>query len=305
MIRFACLLLAVFSFGWAAQPVVDFLHISDTHVVDLREAHPGIVKARGQHAKNGETLARFLQDVVARLRPSFLVHTGDISDAYCLERPTKGRVCPGVERARPILALSSVPVYLALGNHDIEIYRYSDREQKINTNYSVAGRARKEWARAAASFRNGTYYSFEQQAGRTRYRFLVLDNGERKTAKKSKFSAAQMAWLRKEAAGPDAALILVLHVPLGEDECSAEIKEALSGSDRVVLALAGHNHSSGIREIPLGNRRVTQVRTGALAVSANNWRRFRLRENGIEIGAVGDADSTDRTIPLPAAAPGR
>ncbi len=300
MIRIACLLLAAFSFGWAAQPAVEFIQISDTHVVDLSDSHPSLAKSRAHYSKTGDALEQFFRDTAAKLRPSFILLTGDITDAYCLERAPGGRNCRGVEHVKPILALSPVPLYLVLGNHDIHLYRYSDRKKKVDSSYSVSGAARKEWVRGTASFRDGTYYSFEQRAGRTRYLFLVLDNGERKLAKKSKFSARQLAWLRQQmSASRDATLILVFHVPLGDDAVSSEIKSAVGNSHRVAMTIAGHRHSDAIEEISLGSRRITQVRTAAFGRDAKNWRRFRLTENGIEIGASSSSASIEKTVRVP------
>ncbi|MEK7750613.1 MAG: metallophosphoesterase, partial [Acidobacteriota bacterium] len=227
--RIAVLLLAIASLGWAAGPAVDFIQITDTHVVDLAGVHPALVKAREHFAKTGAAFERYLEGVAKPPRPAFLLHTGDIADAYCFDRAAGPEVCRGVERSKPILKRSPVPVYLTLGNHDIQAYRHKDGNPRLIADHSVAPRARAEWSKAAKSLRNGTYYSFKRRAGNTSYIFLVLDNGERSLAKDSAFSAGQLAWLKRQvAANPKAALILVMHVPLGDDAYSGELKSALA-----------------------------------------------------------------------------
>ncbi|MDP3000947.1 MAG: metallophosphoesterase [Bryobacterales bacterium] len=296
--RIAVLLLAIVSLGWAAGPAVDFIQITDTHVVDLAEVHPALVKAREHFAKTGAAFERYLDGVAKPPRPAFLLHTGDIADAYCFDRAAGPAVCRGVEISKPILKRSPVPVYLTLGNHDIQAYRHEEGNPRLIADHSVAPRARAEWSKAAKSLRRGTYYSFRKRAGRTSYVFLVLDNGDRSLAKDSAFSAGQLAWLKKQvSANPKAALILVMHVPLGDDAYSGEIKSALADSDRVVLSIAGHRHSDAVEEIALGARRFTQVRTSAFGYGEGNWRRFRLLEDRIEIGAPGKPE-TQLTVPV-------
>ena len=283
---------------WSAEPAVDFIQITDTHVVDLAEVHPALAKSREHFAKTGAALDHFLTSVAPSLRPAFLLHTGDISDAYCFDRASGAPVCRGVERFEPILRRSPVPVYLTLGNHDVQIYRHKENDPRPASDYSVAAQARKDWAAASRHFRKGTYYNFKRRAGKTSYVFLVLDNGDRKLAKDSAFSAAQLAWLGKQAVRRKEVLILVMHVPLGNDAYSAEIKGALAGAGRVALSIAGHRHSDGIEEIAAGDLRFPQVRTAAFGYGENNWRRFRLLEDRIEIGAPGKSDAVERTVPV-------
>jgi len=296
--RIAVLLLVIASLGRAAGPAVDFIQITDTHVVDLAGVHPALVKAREHFAKTGAAFEQYLEGVAKPPRPAFLLHTGDIADAYCFDRAAGPAVCRGIERFKPILKRSPVPVYLTLGNHDIHAYRHEEANPRPIADHSVAPRARAEWAKTARSLRSGTYYSFRRRAGKTSYVFLVLDNGDRSLAKDSAFSAGQLTWLKRQvSANRKAALILVMHVPLGDDAYSNEIKSALAGSDRVVLSIAGHRHSDGLEEIALGGRRFTQVRTAAFGYGEGNWRRFRLLEDRIEIGAPGKSE-TQLTVPV-------
>lgn len=291
-LRLPILLIALVSLGWTAEPAIDFIQVTDTHVVDLAGVHPALVKAREHFVGTGAAFGRFLDRLPVSPRPAFLLHTGDMEDAFCFDR-----VCRGVEHFRPLLGRSPVPVYLTLGNHDIQAYRHEEGNPRLIADYSVAPRARKEWIRAASCFRKGTYYSFSRQAGKTAYVFLVLDNGDRRLAQDSAFSAAQLAWLKKQVIANRAApVILVMHVPLGEDAYSAEIKGALAGAGRIALAIAGHRHSNGIERITAGDRGFPQVRTAAFGYGENNWRRFRLLEGRVEVGVAGKLDEVETTV---------
>ncbi|MBI4873563.1 MAG: metallophosphoesterase [Acidobacteria bacterium] len=296
MRRHFLLLIATALLG--ADPSVEFLLVTDTHVVNLAGVHPALAGARAHFAQTGTALSAFLSRAAEAPKPDFLLHTGDLTDAFCFDRASGPPVCEGVAVFKPLLKQIPVPAFLALGNHDIQTYRQV--EGKPAADYAVAPRARQEWAAAAECFRDGTYYSFERRAGRARYVFLVLDNGERRLAKDSVFSAAQLTWLRKQvAAQRDATLILVMHVPLGEDAYSAELKSALAGSDRVMLSIAGHRHSDGIEDLEVNGRRLVQVRTAAFGYGEGNWRRFRLLEEGIEVRPTGRTAQVERKIPRP------
>jgi hypothetical protein len=48
--------------------------------------------------------------------------------------------------------------------------------------------------------------------------------------------------------------------------------------------------------VDLGSRKLVEVRTAALFMSAGNWRRLRLREDRIEIFATGRKDQLEKTV---------
>ena len=52
---------------WSAEPAVDFIQITDTHVVDLAEVHPALAKSREHFAKTGAALDHFLTSVAPSL----------------------------------------------------------------------------------------------------------------------------------------------------------------------------------------------------------------------------------------------
>ena len=181
-----------------------------------------------------------------------------------------------------------------MGNHDIQQY-HGAPNGKLVWDQSIAGEARAKWIAQAPCFRTGTYYTFERRAGRTTYRFIVLDNGYPTMA------AEQLDWLRKEAGRQgDRALIVAMHIPLGQDASSHSIKAALAAA-RVQLVLAGHQHTNGVDELALEGGAAVQVRTAAFGYGADNWRRVRLLEDRIEVFTTGAPEKLERTVRVRAA----
>ncbi len=286
--------------------VLDFLHVSDTHVMDLGGVHPKIAAARKHYEPSAAAFTEFLESVARERRPAFVLHTGDLIDAYSFAGADREIVYRQVDRFRQIHDRSPLPLFLTLGNHDINHYGLAGEKEGIVADQSVAGRARADWIRASGSFRDGTYYSFERKVGATRYVFLVLDNGYYGAdpgslggggVRQFDLERAQLQWLRRQAAAHrDDVVILAMHVPLGSDAASQAIKEAVAGCHKLPLVLAGHIHSESIEEIQIGSNRALQVRTGAFAQSPDNWRLIRLREDRIELSAVGKPEQVVRTI---------
>jgi len=293
------------------EPAVRFVHISDTHVMDLRGAHPNLIEARKHYAQSAAALESFLKREARQLRPAFVLHTGDIVDAFMLSGPDGQPLYGQIERFTRIARRSPVPLMLALGNHDLQYYRLARDGYKPAPDQSVAGRARAASIRACEAFRDGTYYRFDRQAGGRKYLFLVLDNGYRGTDPRADIkpdpseitlAVEQVHWLRAQlAAEPDATFILALHVPLGTDRVSQAIDRAFAGCSSLVLILAGHVHSAAVEELVVGKSRALQVRSGAFAQSPTNWRLVKLWEDRIEISQVGQPDRLAHLIPLGAA----
>lgn len=293
-------LLAVSLF--AAAPV-EFWQVTDTHLMKLDGVEPALRKVRQHYEGSTPALERFFSRIGKGGPPAFVLHTGDIIDAYRFDG-VNGTVVEGqVEHAKAVLARSPVPLYLTLGNHDIQHYRRAGEKVVADRGADVAGAARREWRQAAACFKNGTYYAFSRRSGKTEYHFLVLDNGERVPPEESPFLASQLAWLEKEiAARRNGPLIVAMHIPLAQDKVSDAIARALSKSTRLELILAGHRHTNGIEEIPLGGRVVPQIRTSAFAIDERDFRRVLLWEDRIEVYATGKPEQLEKTIPLAAAA---
>jgi 3',5'-cyclic AMP phosphodiesterase CpdA len=312
--RNAFVRLAAFTLGaglvWAAQgQSLDFVHITDTHVASIDGVHPDILTTLSSKRQAGDNLAAALRNIGGGSRPAFVLATGDLLEGYQFEGASGQTVRGQIEAFRALVRLSPVPLMPVLGNHDITGYRPGG-EKKAVGDQVVAPDARRAWAAALPPFQEGTYYSFERAVGRTRYLFVVLDDGESPTHGPA-FAAAQLDWLKRQLASNGAGPVIVaLHVPLalpGQKQAITQgIQEALATSRRVTLTIAGHRHSDAVETVELGERTVTQVRTAALFLGENNWRRFRLLEDRIEVFTTGKPRELAATVALQmAAAAGR
>ncbi len=295
----------------AARPLpaasLDFIHLSDTHVIDLKGIAAPLVKQREHFADSERRLGALLAGVGRPGTESFALITGDLIDAFSFTAAGGGAVHGQINAFRRAVAKSTIPLYLTLGNHDIEHYGIAPDGVKAAGDQWLAGQARAAWVQAAECFRAGTYYEFAKQVGRMRYVFLMLDDGYVATGSKERPAVTvaheQLFWLhRRIQANADAVLILAMHIPLSTNANSQAIRQAAAGAPNVALVLAGHNHTDGIEDLELGAGHAVQVRTAALGYGAENWRRIRLREDGIEVYATGSKMEVLRTIRLPAAA---
>jgi len=285
---------------WGADPV-EFVQITDSHLMKLEGVHPAIVKARRHYENSSQAMERFLVGIGAK-PPAFILHTGDIVDAFRFDGTGATPVTGQIEHAMELLKRAPAPLFLTLGNHDIHHYREAGQKIVSDKETATVTEARRQWRTAASCFRNGTYYAFSRRVGSTEHRFLVLDNGERVPPEKSPFLSEQLKWLAGELAKhPNAVCIAVMHIPLSADEVSEAIKSVLARSSTVALIVAGHRHTNGIEEIQIGARSVPQVRTAAFAIDERHVRRFRLFEDRIEVFAPGQPEQLERSIPCPAA----
>lgn len=274
---------------WADEPTLDFIHLTDTHVIQLEGVDARIVAARQHFRPSLNALPAFLADAGGKHRPAFFLITGDLIDAFRL-----AGVNGQVDAFTRATKASPAPLYLALGNHDIVHYRMDPVTGKHVADQSEAGEARATWIAAADCFRKGTYYSFEKQVGRATYLFLVLDN----SYNTGEIAQEQLAWLRRQvAARGERAVIVAMHIPLIENATSHAIRSALADA-RVALVLAGHTHRDRIAEITVGRGRTVEVRTAAFGYGETHWRRIRLRQDRIEVYATGEPARVVKTIAL-------
>jgi len=299
------LLLAAMAAHAQKDHYVDLIHVSDTHVQNLAGVHPQMIEARKHYEPGAQTFPKFLEEVVVRQRPAFVVHTGDAIDASSFTTSEWGSVGGQVEFFSKIAKRSTVPLYLVLGNHDVVHYAVIEGRRGAVGDQSVAGRARAEWIRNMDCFREGTYYKFERMVGKTKYVFLMLDNGYQGDgdpeilAAGSKLSLEQTQWLKKQATlHRDDVVILGMHIPLSNSPTSQAIREALSACRRVPLVMAGHVHTEGFDDIAVGQGKTLQARLGAFGRDVNQWRLVRLREDRLEVFEAGKPESIARTIPL-------
>ncbi|HEU0141145.1 MAG TPA: metallophosphoesterase [Bryobacteraceae bacterium] len=296
-----CALLGGFAAG-QHDAAIEFIHVTDTHVTDLKQVSPPLVKAR-EHFSDGERrLAALLAGTGRPSTASFALITGDLIDAFSYEGRSADRVFGQLDAFRRATARSSIPLYLALGNHDIAHYGLAPDGVKPMADQSVAAAARAAWTRSMECFRDGTYYEFSKQSGSTRYVFLMLDNGYTAAGAAAgqqgvRIAHEQLYWLRRRAAANrDAIIVLAMHIPLGKDGTSEAIRSAVSEAPNIGLILAGHNHRDQVEELVLGASTAVQVRTAALGYGANNCRRIRLLPDRIEIYKTGAHEELERTV---------
>lgn len=277
----------------------DLLHISDTHVASFEGVHPELIHARTVFRDPGTKLEKFVEEA-ARIPRSRVVHTGDIVDAICFdaaegERPVYGQI----ELVQQLLAPLPAPPLLVLGNHDVECYRRDPVKKNTAVgDQSVAAEARQLWAKAFPGLAKGSYYAQALEAAGRRYWLIAIDNGEA-LATGQRFFEEQMGWLERELArhaGEPA--IVALHIPIAADAKSQAIRERLGRSARVQLILTGHRHTDLVDEVEAGGRKITQVRTAGMHVSATFWRQVRLWEDRIEISATGEPGKIVATVRL-------
>jgi predicted MPP superfamily phosphohydrolase len=295
-------LLTVLAAGQTGTPRVEFLHLTDTHVVDLGEVAAPLAAARKHFAPAGAELAKFLAGSSRPPGSEFVLITGDLVDGFSFVAGDGGEVYGQIDAFQRAIRPSPVPIFLLLGNHDLSHYGLS-AAAKPAADQSVAGEARAAWTAAAPCFRTGTYYAIEKQVGETRYVILMLDNGYAAAGAKdaSGFRPAheQLYWIRRQLEShPQAAIVLALHVPLGADAGSQAIKGALAGAGNIALILGGHNHRDQIDEVPLGGSAAVQVRTAAFGYGVNNWRRICLHPDRIEVFATGKLETVEKLIPI-------
>lgn len=302
MIRKLCRLCPVLglalalAFAFAGEPSLEFIHLTDTHVCKLDRAAPELVAARDHFEPSAASLTAFFDafsgEAGRPYRPAFFLITGDLIDAYRYAAAGGQWVDGQVDAFHRVAQRSPAPLYLALGNHDIMQLNLAGG--RPDPDQADAGEARAAWVASEACFKRGTYYSFDKQAGSAAYLFLVLDNAYTGGT----MAAEQLAWLRRQAERQGArALILAMHIPLGDDERSKAIKAALAPA-RVALVLAGHNHVNSIDTVAVGREAAVQVRTAAFGYGRNNWRRVRLLRERIEISSPGNPDRVEKTVSL-------
>jgi 3',5'-cyclic AMP phosphodiesterase CpdA len=118
-----CALLAAIP-GWSAsdEPSLEFIQLTDTHLANLAGAEARVAFAREHFAPSTKSLAAFFAGPGLKYRPSFYLITGDLTDAFRYEGAGRDPVYGQVENFARAAVGSAAPVYLALGNHDIQHY---------------------------------------------------------------------------------------------------------------------------------------------------------------------------------------
>src|SRR6185312_10427838 len=112
---------------------------------------PELIEARKHFAGSGKALAAFFNSGVRRYSPKFFLFTGDLTDIYATAGVDGAMRHGQIEAFARAVSAAPAPVYLALGNHDIEQYHGWPNGQLV-WDQLVAGEARARWIAAAPCF---------------------------------------------------------------------------------------------------------------------------------------------------------
>ncbi len=321
------ILIPVLLTGRNKPDTISFIHITDVHFCNLTGYHPVIVQGRQHYGEVTEPLISFFRSVPEKLQSDFIVMTGDMIDYYEGETESGDMLDTQVEQFARLIEKTHIPVYLTLGNHDLESYRVGSGSITYG-HQPHAGHARAAWIRNVSCFRNGTYYSRTLQVDTTTYRLIFLDNAYYTPGRPENYTPFtmdpyQLYWLDNELKKSDTDIeIIFMHMPLinpSPDDLAASrnkyfldledtvaIKHELKAPDKdtldlfsvlrqnssVRLVISGHRHSSVAHEVHLSDDySLTHLMTGAFGRDSRNWRQIQLTGSSIIISFPGDTKS--------------
>lgn len=203
-----------------------FIHLTDTHILKTYEGSflEGLDKVEANPTEQLKKVLQFAESKKDML--DFLIISGDLVHEGDLE---------DYEYYKSVLeTYTKLPVYLALGNHDVTEYYWEAFHNKKDCNHEL--------------------YYVEEFKG---YRIIVLDSSFDKSGT-GFISEDQLAWLTNILKTPsDNGSIIVVHHPIDEEQLFGEhsltnteqLLEALQ-SDDVVAVLSGHIHQNSIQNYP-------------------------------------------------------
>ncbi len=298
---------------------LSFLHITDTHIIDLSGYHTEIAERRKHYGQGVSPFVDFLTQAPKLHDASFIAHTGDMIDFFEGETPSESMRAGQIESFAKLLAHSSVPVYMILGNHDIKSnYNSAAPDYHSKPYYASDELARATWIQNVQCFKSGTYYSQTVKVDTVHYRLIFLDNSYYKD-KKDRNSGVpfvtnlpQLYWLESQLSESNTDVeIIFMHMPLpwgnpaeavsllpAPDSRTFDLYSVLQRHSSVRLILTGHEHESALKDFQTrkGNK-ITQLMTGAFGRDHTNWRLIRLTKDGILISETGSA-KTQKVILL-------
>lgn len=201
-----------FLFGQnAARDSLCFIHISDVHLCSLDGYQPLFVDMRKHYGEGSRPFRRFLSHIERQYDIHGIIVTGDLIDFYDAESIDGGMDAGQIEYFFGHCQLSTVPIYLTLGNHDITSYWIEEQESTKESFQFRAHKARAKWIRHCHCFRNGTYYSQEFMLGKTAYRLVFLDNSYSLPGNRY-LDSEQENWLEHEVSeNQDQGIIIFMH----------------------------------------------------------------------------------------------
>ncbi len=289
----------------AARTSLDFVHVSDTHVIDPTGVHPKLVRLRAIFAHTRAALPADLAAFRRDWKAAFAFVTGDLVDVYSFLGADGAVVTGQVEAFASIMAKSPLPIYPGLGNHDVQHYGLTS-DDRLAPDQSNVEQAKAAWIRNVPVFRNGTYYAFHREVGGTYWRFIMLNNGfyghlpgpERRPPQYG-LGRGQADWLALQCRQyPNDPLVLGAHIP-PKDAALSELEQALGERTKLTLLFTGHIHTSDfVEQLPFANARVFHVATPGYATGRNHFRRVRLHSNRIELFTTGESDEIAQAIPI-------
>jgi DNA repair exonuclease SbcCD nuclease subunit len=303
------LLLFINGHLFAQTDTLSFLHISDLHVIFNMDAYPHDLmeyRKQKQYDQGEHHLRQFLQTVPRETKSDMVIATGDLVDFFD-SKITDGSVLSIQARQfSKLLSDYHIPVYLTLGNHDI--FSFDWQINKLEHTQNFAEPARAEWIRNIPCFKNGTYYSEIFQVGQTTYRLIFLDDSFYQFLPEDKtevpyIDKSQLYWLNAQLHESEEDVeIILMHIPFAESlspsKSSNELYSALSKNPSCKLILAGHLHKNAMDIFTSGEgKKITQVKTGALVQSIENWRLIRLTEKNILVSVPGKTKN-ELVIPI-------
>lgn len=294
---------------WAQPDTLSFLHITDLHVICKQSVYiPEMMEYRKQRQYDQAegNLRHFLKTIPRETKSDRVIATGDLIDFFEANTADKGMAQIQIKEFSNLLADFKVPVSLALGNHDVFTFNWENNKLKNNQNNAEFSRA--NWIRNLTCFKNGTYYSELVNVGKTRYRFIFLNDGFYQFLPKDStdvpyIDKSQLYWLRNQLnKSADDVEIIFMHIPFKKqselETKRNEFYNLIKEHSSVKAIFCGHFHKNTIEPfLSADSTGFVQVQTGSLAQGRDNWRRICLTENSILISFAGGT-VTELKIPL-------
>ncbi len=280
---------------------LSFLHISDIHLIfDIEMFQKDLAQDRSIYGNSVNRLKEFIKKIPKETGADFVVATGDLIDIYEGELAEGGMLDFQSKQFTHLLDKSKVPVYLALGNHDIASYSWEDNARRSNQN--CVEQARTSWTRNADCFKDGIYYSRIFKVGGITYRLIFLNNAYNTFLPELNITypfvdKIQLCWLEEQLQeSNDDVELIFMHIPITSEstkpESSCEFYSVLTRNPSAKLIFAGHNHKNRITDFSSSeNKKITQIQTAGFAQSSKHWRLIRLTENKVLVSFPGSIEN--------------
>lgn len=227
ILRNILFLFCIFSYSLDIQAqtepdTISFIHVSDIHFCNLDGYHPLFVEKRQHYGNIKNSLHDFFRLIPGKYKSDFIVITGDMIDFYEAESRDGSMIGTQIERFVNLAKICNIPIYMALGNHDIASYWISNNSMQSNQLHAM--KARSQWIKNANCFKKGTYYSRTYQVDTTTYKLIFLDNGYYSPDRKDRVAKGlpsniidkyQLLWLDEQLKHSKKEVVLIFtHIPI-------------------------------------------------------------------------------------------